>query len=133
MIRLLVRAAIFIGSAAIGLLVADAVLDDMSVSWTSLVIVAAIFAAIQSVIAPFLVKVTARNMPALVGGVGLFSVLIALMVTSWINDGLQISGAGTWLLAGLIVWLVTMIATLLLPVILVKLGVEAARDRRSGG
>jgi uncharacterized membrane protein YvlD (DUF360 family) len=133
MIRLLVRAAIFIGSAAIGLLVADAVLDDMSVSWTSLVVVAAIFAAIQSVIAPFLVKVTARNMPALVGGVGLFSVLIALMVTSWISDGLQISGAGTWLLAGLIVWLVTMIATLLLPVILVKLGVEAARDRRSGG
>ncbi|MCU0266509.1 MAG: phage holin family protein, partial [Actinomycetia bacterium] len=103
MIRLLVRAAIFIGSAAIGLLVADAVLDDMSVSWTSLVVVAAIFAAIQSVIAPFLVKVTARNMPALVGGVGLFSVLIALMVTSWISDGLQISGAGTWLLAGLIV------------------------------
>jgi uncharacterized membrane protein YvlD (DUF360 family) len=133
MIRLLVRAAIFIGSAAIGLLVADAVLDDMSVSWTSLVVVAAIFAAIQSVIAPFLVKVTARNMPALVGGVGLFSVLIALMVTSWISDGLQISGAGTWLLAGLIVWLVTMIATLLLPVILVKLGVEAARDRRGGG
>ena len=133
MIRLLVRAAIFIGSAAIGLLVADAVLDDMSVSWTSLVVVAAIFAAIQSVIAPFLVKVTARNMPALVGGVGLFSVLIALMVTSWISDGLQISGAGTWLLAGLIVWLVTMIATLLLPIILVKLGVEAARDRRSGG
>jgi uncharacterized membrane protein YvlD (DUF360 family) len=132
MIRLLVRAAIFIGSAAIGLLVADAVLDDMSVSWTSLVVVAAIFAAIQSVIAPFLVKVTARNMPALVGGVGLFSVLIALMVTSWISDGLQISGAGTWLLAGLIVWLVTMIATLLLPIILVKLGVEAARDRRSG-
>ena len=132
MIRLLVRAAIFVGAAAIGLLVADAVLDDMSVSWTSLVFVAAIFAAIQSVIAPFLVKVTARNMPALVGGVGLFSVLIALMVTSWISDGLQISGAGTWILAGLIVWLVTMIATLLLPIILVKLGVEAARDRRSG-
>lgn len=133
MIRFLVRAAIFVGSAAIGLLVADAVLDDMSLSWTSLIVVSAIFAAIQSVIAPFLVKVTARNAPALVGGVGLFSVLIALAVTSWLTDGLQISGASTWLLAGLIVWLVTMLASLLLPLILVKAGVEAARDRRSGG
>lgn len=133
MIRFLVRGAIFVGSAAIGLLVADAVLDDMSLSWTSLVVVSAIFAAIQSVIAPFLVKVTARNAPALVGGVGLFSVMIALMVTSWLNDGLQISGASTWLLAGLIVWLVTMLASLLLPLILVKAGVEAARDRRGGG
>ena len=39
-------------------------------------------------------------------------------------------GVGTWIAATVVVWLVTALATLLLPWILVILGVEAARENR---
>ena len=45
---------------------------------------------------------------------------IALLVRDLATDGLQIEGAGTWVLA-----------TLLIPVFLVKAGVESARDNRN--
>ena len=131
MIRFLVRAAIFLASAAIGLLVAKLTLDDMSIDASSFIAVVVIFAVLQSVLAPFIAKVTARNAPAILGATGLISTFIALVVADVVSDGLTISGASTWLLATLIVWLVTMLATLLLPIILVKLGIQSARDRRS--
>jgi hypothetical protein len=131
MIRFLVRAAIFLASAAIGLLVAKLTLDDMSIDASSFIAVVVIFAVIQSVLAPFIAKVTARNAPAILGATGLISTFIALVVADVVSDGMTISGADTWLFATLIVWIVTMLATLLLPIILVKLGVQAARDRRS--
>ena len=131
MIRFLVRAAIFLASAAIGLLVAKLTLDDMSIDASSFIAVVVIFAVLQSVLAPFIAKVTARNAPAILGATGLISTFIALVVADVASDGLTISGASTWLLATLIVWLVTMLATVLLPIILVKLGIQAARDGRS--
>ena len=130
MIRFLVRAAIFLASSAIGLLVAKLVLDDMTIDAASFVVVVVIFAVLQSVLAPFIAKVTARNAPALLGATGLISTFLALLVADIVSDGMSITGASTWLLATLIVWLVTMLATLLLPIILVKAGVENARNRR---
>ena len=130
MIRFLIRAAIFLASAAIGLLVAKLVLDDMTIDASAFVVVVVIFAVLQSVLAPFIAKVTARNAPALLGATGLISTFLALLVADVVSDGMSISGASTWLLATLIVWLVTMLATLLLPIILVKAGVENARNRR---
>ena len=130
MIRFLVRAVIFLASAAVGLLVANAVLEDMTIdSVTSFLWVVVVFAVLQSLFAPFLAKVTAKNASALLGAVGLISTFLALLVSATVSDGLTIDGASTWLLASLIVWLVTMLATLLIPIILVKMGVEAARNR----
>ena len=50
MIRFLVRTGLFLGSAAIGLFVAMLVVDGMSITWTSFVVVVVIFAAIQAVL-----------------------------------------------------------------------------------
>ena len=130
MIRFLIRTAVFLVSTAIGLVVAMLVLDDMSIDATAFIVVVVIVAVLQAVLAPFLAKSTARNAPALLGGVGLISTFIALVVDNVAVDGLTITGVSTWVLATLIVWIVTMIASFLLPVILVKLGVEKARDRR---
>lgn len=132
MIRLAIRAVVYLVSAAIGLLVAKAFVDDMTISWGSFVIVVVIFAVLQSVLTPFITNVAQRNAPALVGGVGLITTLISLVLTSLVSDGLEVDGAGAWLLAALIVWLVTMVATLLVPIILVKAGVSAAAERRQG-
>ncbi|MFL6070934.1 MAG: hypothetical protein ACJ73J_11435 [Actinomycetes bacterium] len=130
MIRFLVRAAIFLVSTAIGLLVAKLVLDDMSIDATAFIVVVVIVAVLQAVIAPFIAKTTARNAPALLGAAGLISTFIALVVANVVVEGLTITGLTTWILATLIVWLVTMIAAFLLPVILVALGLEQARQRR---
>ena len=91
-----------------------------------------LFAVIQSILAPFIAKVTARNASALLGGVGLLSTFIALWLTTLFGDSLTIDGGfGTWLTATVIVWLATALATLLLPFILVKAGIESARARNN--
>lgn len=128
MIRFLVSAALFLAAAAVGLLVANAVLDDFSVSASSFLWVVVIFAVLQAVLAPFLLKTTRNNAPALVGATGLLATYIALIVTSVVSDGLVISGLSTWLVAGLIVWLASMLAAFLLPLIFVK---KAVDNRRS--
>lgn len=131
MIRFLVRSAIFLASSAIGLLVAKLTLDGMSIDASSFIAVVVVFAVLQSVLAPFFAKMTARNAPAVLGATGLISTFVALLVTDIVSDGLTITGVDTWLLATLIVWITTMLATLFLPILLVKVGVENARQRRS--
>jgi hypothetical protein len=130
MIRFLVRAAIFLVSTAIGLLVAKLVLDDMSIDATAFLVVVVVVAVLQAVLAPFISKTTSRNAPALLGAAGLISTFIALVVANIAVDGLTITGVSTWIFATLIVWLVTMIAAFLLPLILVMFGIQEARDRR---
>lgn len=131
MIRFLVRAAIFLVSAAIGLLVAAGVVDGVDVTTSGFLVAVVLFAVIQSVLSPFIAKVAARNAAALLGGVGLLSTFVALWLTTLIGDSLTIDGGvTTWLTATVIVWLATALATLLLPLVLVRAGLEAARERR---
>jgi hypothetical protein len=131
MIRFLVRMAIFLVSAAIGLLVTAGLLDGVEVTAGGFIVAVVLFAVIQSILAPFIAKVTARNASALLGGVGLLSTFVALWLTTLIGNSLTIDGGvGTWLAATVIVWLATALATLLLPIILVKAGVDAARERQ---
>lgn len=130
MIRLLIRTIIFLVSAAVGLLVTAALVDGFDVTSSGFLVAVVIFAVIQSVLAPFIAKVTAKNASALLGGVGLLSTFVALWLTTLIGDSLTIEGgAATWLTATVIVWLATALATLLLPIILVKTGIQAARAR----
>jgi uncharacterized membrane protein YvlD (DUF360 family) len=56
----------------------------------------------------------------------LVTTFLALLITDLLSDGLSIEGAGTWLLATVIVWL----GTLLAGVILLRLFVDERRDER---
>lgn len=132
MIRFFVRTLILLLSVAIGLVAATLALDDFSITFTSFVWVVVIFTVVQAVLEPFLVKVSRKNAPALLGGIGLVTAFVALFVTNIIASGLSVSGGSTWVFAALIIWLVTMIATLLLPFVLVKLGIESARGQTAG-
>jgi hypothetical protein len=120
MVRFLWTTLIYLLSSAVGILVANWILDDMSVSAAAFVWAVVIFTAVQAIITPFLFKVVRRNASALIGAVGLLSTFIALLVAHWLTDGLVITGTATWLWATLIVWLVTMLATLLLPLFIAK-------------
>lgn len=128
MIRFLVSAVLFFAAAAVGLLVANVALEDVTVtSAVSFFTAVLVFAVIQAVIAPFLLKVTRKHATALMGGVGLLATLVALLTATLVSEGLTITGFQTWVFATLIVWLVTMIASWVLPLIFVKRAVERRR------
>ncbi len=129
MIRLLIRMVVFFGSAAVGVLVADAILDQMEVQSSGFLVAVVIYAGIQLVISPVLMKLAAKNATTFLGGTGLLATFIALLAATWWGDALSISGVSTWIAATVIVWFVTALATLLLPFLLLKAGVQSARAR----
>lgn len=134
MIMFLLRALIFVLSAALGLIAADLILPGFSIDWRNwwgFVLCVVIFAVLQSVLSPWIATVARRNAPALLGGIGIISTLIALVVVVLVPaGGLRITDAVTWILAPVIIWVVTAIATLLLPMIFIKRRVEDRREER---
>lgn len=129
MVRLLIRTLIFLGSSALGLLAAQLILDGFKISVSGFVLTVVVFSVIQSVLAPFIAKMARRYASFLLGGIGLLAAFVGLVAASWLTDGLTITGLSTWILASLVVWLVTAIATVALPAIFLKKKVEG---RRSG-
>jgi len=135
MIRFLLNAAAWLISASVGLLVAASVLPDMNLTASGFLTVVLVFAAAQSILAPFVAMLAKRYAPPVLGGIGLVTAVLALFITANLTKGLTITGFDTWVFASLIVWIATMIASLLLPVLLVKrvLGRrEANRDDGRG-
>ncbi|HSP76791.1 MAG TPA: phage holin family protein [Cryobacterium sp.] len=129
MIRFLIRTAIFLGSAALGLWVASLVLDGFTLTWQGFLVTVLVFAAAQSVLAPFIAKLAARNAPAFLGGVGLVSTFVALLIASVVANGLVITGWQSWILATLVVWLVTAVATVTLPLLFLRKVRQKGSDR----
>lgn len=131
MLTFLIRAVIFLVSAALGLIVADLLLPGFSLHWSDwwgFVLAVVIFAVLQSVLAPWLFKITRRHANALIGGIGLLSTFVALLIAVIVPAaGIGIDGPLAWILGTLIVWLVTALATWLLPPLFIK---NKAQDRR---
>jgi putative membrane protein len=128
MIRFLLSIVIHLAANAVGLLVAAALLEDMSVSGTAFVIAVAIFTLVEVVVGPMIRQAAVKNAQALLGGTALVVTFLGLLVTSLISDGLRIEGVSTWLLATVIVWVAALLATLVLPLIFVKKAVEERRS-----
>jgi putative membrane protein len=132
-IRLLISFAVWLAAAAVGLLVAKLVLDGVNIDFGAYVEVVVIFAVLQAVLSPFLTRAAVRSAPALLGGAGLFTTFVALLITDLISSGLSITGLDTWVFATLIVWLASMAAGFLLPFVVGRRAVQRSRDRRSPG
>ncbi|MDH6680517.1 putative membrane protein [Rhodococcus sp. LBL1] len=129
MIRFLIRSAVFLGSAAIGILAAVWLVSGVSVTASGFITAVVLFAVAQSVLSPFILKVATRNAPAFVGGIGLVSTFVALVIASAFG-GLSISGSRTWILATIVVWLVTALATVLLPMLLIRDEIEDVEGKK---
>ena len=129
MIRFLVNTAVYMAAAAIGLLVADIVVDDLSVTYPIGFITAALlFGLIQAILTPFFEKTARDNASILTGGAGLFSALIALFITATVSDDLTINGVATWFIAALVIWLASMFAGFLLKITVAKKVIQGIRD-----
>lgn len=123
MISFLIRAAIFLGSSAVGILVASLILSGFSAPASGFITAVVIFAIAQSVLSPFIAKMAKRHAPAFLGGIGLVSTFVALLLAQIFSD-LRITGTTTWISATVIVWLVTALATLVLPLLFVRKKVQ---------
>lgn len=128
MIRLLIRTAVFLVSAALGLLVAAWLVPDVTLTLSGFLLTVIIFAVLQNVLAPFILKITRKHAPAFLGGIGLLSTFVALLIASLVAGGISIRGVFAWVLATLIVWLVTALGAFLLPTLFLK---KKVADRRS--
>ena len=128
MIRMLIRGGIHLLASAIGLIVAAAVLDGVTLNASGFLIAVIIFTVVELIADPLITKIALQHANALRGGTALVSVLIGLIVTDLVSNGLNISGLSNWVLATLIVWLATLLAIWLLPLVLLK---RAADERRA--
>ena len=106
MIRFLLGLATNLVLAALALLVADWLLADVTLQLGGFLVAVAIFTYAQSILGPFVFNMARKYASALLGGVGLVSTFLALWVATLFTGGIQISGT-SWVLAPLIVWIIT--------------------------
>ena len=129
MIRFLFNLVVYFVSALVGIIVADLIFPGFSVNvGFSYFVVAAIIALIQANQSPLVRSLTERKAGAFMGGVGLISTFVSLLLTSLISGYFTIDGIGTWFGATVVVWLFGAIAAFILPFFLVKRAVKDARN-----
>ena len=109
MIRFLLSLAANLVLAAISLLLAGWLLSEwVTVQIGGFLIAVVVFTIAQSILAPFVFNVARKYASAMLGGIGLLSTFLALWVATLFKGGITIEGLG-WILAPLLVWIVTAI------------------------
>ena len=95
-------------------IVAAALLDDMTITATGVVVAAIIFTVFTVVLTPVISAMVEKYADWLSIFVGAIVAYLALLITELLTDGLTIEGAGTWVLATVIVWLAGVVTTLIM-------------------
>lgn len=131
MVRLLATAVVAFLSNAVGLIVAALILDDVRLGTLGFVIAVLIFTGVSVLIEPLLRQAAMKRAPALLGSTALLTVLVSLIVTAIISDSLSINGLVTWVLATIVVWLISFVGRLVFPLLVFKKTLSAARSSRS--
>lgn len=126
MIRLLIRIGVALLGAAIGLIVGAVVLDDMTLDGAAFLLAIVIFVVLTAVLEPLIEKIGDEHLSLIATFSSLITTFLALLITELVSDGLNISGASTWLFATLIVWASTALATW----ILLRMFIKNVRENR---
>jgi len=105
---------------AIGLLIAIILLPGFVIDPLSFVVAVAIFSLVQTVLGPLIVKMSMKNVPQLMGAIALVTISVGLFATDIMMSGMQIGGIAHWLAATLLVWLGSLLASILLPLYVFK-------------
>lgn len=129
MIKLALSAAAYLIANAVGLLIAAVLLAGFEIDPLSFLIVVLAFSVIQAVLGPLITKISLKQLPQLMGGVALVTVSIGLLITDLLLGGMSIGGVANWLAATLLVWLGSLIATILIPIYVFRQLADGARTR----
>lgn len=100
---------------AIALLVASMLLTGFSINGAAFAVAVCIFTASTVLLAPLITRIATQSAPYLLGGIALVTTFVGLLLTTILTDGLHITSIGTWVIATLIVWLASIVASLVLP------------------
>ena len=118
--RLLAQAILSLLANALALLAASMLLIGFAINVRGFVVAVCIFTASTVILEPLITKIARKNAPYLLGGIALVTTFVGLLVTTLVTDGLSITGVRTWLIATLVIWLATIVASLVLPRFLFK-------------
>lgn len=128
MIRFLLSVAISIVSATVALLVAAGIVDGVRMQLAGFVVAVLVFTAAQAILAPFVFNLARKYASAVLGGIGLVSTFLALLVATMFPNGLHISGITAWVITPLIVWIITALGTWILGIFVIKRWWEKRRQ-----
>ncbi|ANJ28411.1 phage holin family protein [Agromyces aureus] len=108
MVRTLVNLAIFLATAAIALLLASLLIPGFHLDPAGFVVAILVFAIAQALVEWLVRSIFHRSAPTVAGIAGLISTFLALWITS-LFGGVKFDGIGAWILATVVVWLITAI------------------------
>lgn len=131
MLRFLATTVLTLIGNALGLLIASWLIDGFHVTATGFVWSVVFFTIAQLILTPFVISMSIRYLPALRGGIALVATLVVLLLTTMFTGGVEITSIGAWVLAPLIIWLVTVLTGVILPLFLFKKVLKAAKDAKS--
>ena len=120
MARFLARTVVELLASAIGLIVAAWLLQGVTLTASGFLIAVAVFTVAKIILGPLVFKLSFKYARALTGGIALVTTFIGLLVTTWLTSGLTITGTGSWVMATIVVWVFTVIAILVLPLVIFK-------------
>ncbi|MGB4136404.1 MAG: phage holin family protein [Microbacterium sp.] len=127
MIRFLIRTAIALVTSALALLVCSWIFADFHVSAVGFITAVVVFTVAHAILGPFIFNVARRYANAILGGIGLVTTFVALLIASLFPGGLRIDGVVTWILATLVIWIITALGLWLLPLIFLKEKLEGRK------
>lgn len=114
------RGVVFLGSWAIGLLVAAWVVPGVSVSGSGFIVAIVLFSVAQATLSLLILKLPRAYASLLLGGTGLALTVVALSLASVLTHELNIDGIASWVGATVVVWLVTTVGAISVPDALVR-------------
>jgi uncharacterized membrane protein YvlD (DUF360 family) len=120
MIRLFASIVLNLLANTAGFLAAAALLSGFRIDSVAFVMAVVIFTIIEVIVDPLITKMALTNVPALRGGVALVTTFVTLVITNLLSSGFSIDGISTWVIATLVIWLFSLIATLILPLVIFK-------------
>lgn len=118
--RFLAQTALSLLANALALVVASILLPGFTINGLAFVVAVCIFSASTVTLEPLITKIALQNAPYLLGGIALVTTFVGLLVTTLATDGLSITGIYNWVIATLIVWVATIVASVILPRFLFK-------------
>lgn len=129
MIRFLLHIVISLVTAAIGLLIAGAVVPGVELQPAGFIVAVLVFALAQGILGPYVSNIARQYASAILGGIGLVTTLISLAIASFFEGGLTITGFSAWAIATLVVWIVTALGGWILGWLLITRRLDRRKAR----
>ncbi len=132
MLRFLAITVLTLLGNALGLIIASWILDGFNLTVVGFTWSVIFFTIAQLILTPFVLSMSLRYLPALRGGIALVTTFVELWLTTLFTSGVEINGLATWILAPLIIWLVTVLAGVVSPLFIFKKTMSKVKDSKAG-